>query len=153
MNADRVRRFPLCAKDSEDRDRHPRATATPLSREVSPHLAASLEGWATSPELSFETPRKSAAPQDDGETGAVPGRSFGNQSSREIVMSRKNSRLTRAAIAAACTLPAVSAFASQGPGGGMGTASDFTQVAMAILVYGAAALIVGTGLIGALRRY
>jgi hypothetical protein len=62
--------------------------------------------------------------------------------------------MSRAAIADACAvllLPA-SAFASQGPGGGMGTASNFTQGAMAILVYGASALIVGAGLIGALRR-
>lgn len=44
------------------------------------------------------------------------------------------------------------ALASQGPGGGMGTASHLTQVAMAILVYGASALIVGVGLIGAARR-
>ncbi|MEA2888613.1 MAG: hypothetical protein QOD11_2973 [Bradyrhizobium sp.] len=101
MNADRVRRFPLCAKDFK--------------------------------------------------TGAVLGRSFGNQLLREIVMSRKNSRLV--AIAAACALlPAASALASQGPGGGMGSASNFTQVAMAILVYGASVLVVGAGLIGALRR-
>jgi hypothetical protein len=44
------------------------------------------------------------------------------------------------------------AFASQGPGGGQGTAGSFTQLAMAVLVYGAAALVIGTGLIGALRR-
>ena len=44
------------------------------------------------------------------------------------------------------------AFASQGPGGGPGTASSFTQLAMAIIVYGASALVVGTGLIGAARR-
>jgi hypothetical protein len=74
---------------------------------------------------------------------------FRNQS-REIVMSRKNSLVSRAAIAVALPLPAT-AFASQGPGGGMGAASDFTQIAMAILVYGASALIVGAGLIGALR--
>jgi hypothetical protein len=68
-------------------------------------------------------------------------------------MSRKNFGLSRTAIAAACAvLPAASAFASQGPGGGMGAASNFTQVAMAILVYGGSALIVGAGLIGALRR-
>ena len=66
-------------------------------------------------------------------------------------MSRKNSSALRAAVAVALLLPA-SAFASQGPGGGMGTASDFTQVAMAVLVYGTSALIVGAGLIGALRR-
>ena len=67
-------------------------------------------------------------------------------------MSRKNSSVLRAAVAAAMLLPAASAFASQGPGGGMGTASNLTQIAMAVLVYGTAALIVGAGLIGALRR-
>jgi hypothetical protein len=64
-------------------------------------------------------------------------------------MSRK---FSLALLAAAMLLPAASAFASQGPGGGMGTASSFTQSAMAVLVYGTAALIVGGGLIGALRR-
>ena len=44
------------------------------------------------------------------------------------------------------------ALASQGPGGGPGTASSFTQLAMAIIVYGVSALVVGTGLIGAARR-
>jgi hypothetical protein len=44
------------------------------------------------------------------------------------------------------------AFASQGPGGGPGTASSFTQLAMAIIVYGTSALVVGAGLIGAVRR-
>jgi len=44
------------------------------------------------------------------------------------------------------------AFASQGPGGGQGTAGSLTQLAMAILVYGASALVIGTGLIGAMRR-
>jgi hypothetical protein len=77
---------------------------------------------------------------------------FGNRLSREIAMSRKNSSVLRAAIAAAMLWPSASAFASQGPGGGVGTASDFTQVVMAVLVYGASALIVGAGLIGALRR-
>ena len=67
-------------------------------------------------------------------------------------MSRRNSSVLRAVIAAAMLLPAASALASQGPGGGMGTASDVTQIAMAVLVYGTAALIVGAGLIGALRR-
>jgi hypothetical protein len=78
-------------------------------------------------------------------------RSFRNQSSREIVMSRKKTLVLSAAIAAALLLPA-SALASQGPGGGIGAAGNFTQIAMAILVYGASALIVGAGLIGALRR-
>jgi hypothetical protein len=66
-------------------------------------------------------------------------------------MSRKKSSVLHAAIAAALLLPA-SALASQGPGGGMGTAGNVTQIAMAVLVYGTAALIVGAGLIGALRR-
>lgn len=43
------------------------------------------------------------------------------------------------------------ALASQGPGGGMGTAGHFTQFAMALLVYGTSAIIVGAGLIGAVR--
>ena len=50
------------------------------------------------------------------------------------------------------SLWAGAALASQGPGGGPGTASSFTQLAMAIIVYGASALVVGTGLIGAARR-
>ena len=54
--------------------------------------------------------------------------------------------------AGAVLLSVGGALASQGPGGGMGTAGNFTQIAMAILVYGASALIVGAGLIGALRR-
>ena len=52
----------------------------------------------------------------------------------------------------ACLLWANAAFASQGPGGGPGTASSFTQLAMAIIVYGTSALVVGIGLIGAVRR-
>jgi hypothetical protein len=44
------------------------------------------------------------------------------------------------------------AFASQGPGGGLGTASSFTQLVMALIVYGTLAVVVGAGLIGALRR-
>jgi hypothetical protein len=44
------------------------------------------------------------------------------------------------------------ALASQGPGTSSGTASSMTQLAMAILVYGASALVVGAGLIGALRK-
>jgi hypothetical protein len=88
----------------------------------------------------------------DFKTGAVPVRSFCNQLSREIVMSRKT-QISRLAIAAcAMLLPVGSALASQGPGGGMGTASNLTQVTMAVLVYGTAALIVSAGLIGALRR-
>ncbi len=44
------------------------------------------------------------------------------------------------------------AVASQGPGGGVGTASGFIQLAMAIIVYGTSALVVCGGLIGAVRR-
>jgi hypothetical protein len=43
------------------------------------------------------------------------------------------------------------ALASQGPGGGMGTASHATQFVMAIIVYGISAIVVGAGLIGAVR--
>jgi hypothetical protein len=57
----------------------------------------------------------------------------------------------------ATTLSAVltwtsAAFASQGPGAGPGTASPFTQLVMAVIVYGISALVVGAGLIGAVRR-
>lgn len=44
------------------------------------------------------------------------------------------------------------ALASQGPGGGMGTASHLTQVLMAIAVYGTVGVIVAAGLMGAVRR-
>jgi hypothetical protein len=47
---------------------------------------------------------------------------------------------------------ATEAMASQGPGGGPGTASHFTQLAMAVIVYGSSALVVGAGLFGAVRR-
>jgi len=42
--------------------------------------------------------------------------------------------------------------ASQGPGSGPGTASPFTQLAMAIVVYGTSALLICCGLIGAMRQ-
>ena len=38
------------------------------------------------------------------------------------------------------------------PGGGIGTASHFTQTTMAVLVYGVVAIVVCAGLIGAVRR-
>jgi hypothetical protein len=57
------------------------------------------------------------------------------------------------ALAAAGLLFANAAFASQGPGGGPGTAGRFTQLTMAIIVYGACALVAGAGLIGAARRH
>jgi hypothetical protein len=52
----------------------------------------------------------------------------------------------------ACLSWAGAALASQGPGGAPGTASSFTQLAMAIIVYGTSAIVVGAGLIGAARR-
>jgi hypothetical protein len=65
-------------------------------------------------------------------------------------------RISRLAFATTPTLVAslatAAAFASQGPGGGPGTAGSFTQLAMAILVFGTSALLVGAGLIGAARR-
>ena len=53
---------------------------------------------------------------------------------------------------AAAALWGSAALASQGPGGGMGTASPLTQTVMAVLVYGLSAIIVGAGLIGVVRR-
>jgi hypothetical protein len=60
--------------------------------------------------------------------------------------------LTAAMSGLVTSLGAGAVFASQGPGGGPGTASGFTQLAMAIIVYGTSALLVGMGLIGAARR-
>lgn len=63
------------------------------------------------------------------------------------------SRLVLAEMSAAVgLLCAHAALASQGPGVAPGTASRFTQLAMAIIVYGASALVVGVGLIGAARQ-
>jgi len=45
------------------------------------------------------------------------------------------------------------ALASQGPGGGMGTASQLTQMLMALAVYGTVGAVVAAGLIGAARRH
>jgi len=62
-------------------------------------------------------------------------------------------RITALALAAtSIALTSDAALASQGPGTSAGTASSLTQLAMAILVYGTSALVVGAGLIGALRR-
>jgi hypothetical protein len=73
---------------------------------------------------------------------------------QEIVMASScmNASISRAALAImAWVLPAGAALASQGPGGAMGTASHLTQTAMAVLVYGISAIVVGVGLIGAVR--
>jgi hypothetical protein len=63
--------------------------------------------------------------------------------------SRAAPAMTSIAVAA---LWSSAALASQGPGSGMGTASPLTQTAMAIFVYGLVTIIVGAGLIGAVRR-
>jgi hypothetical protein len=60
--------------------------------------------------------------------------------------------LYAAALASAAALLSTAALASQGPGGGPGTASPLMQLVMAIIVYGTSALVVGAGLIGAARR-
>jgi hypothetical protein len=75
----------------------------------------------------------------------------------KLPTSGKWRRTLRAALfltsAATVLLTVHAALASQGPGGGPGTAGPFTQLAMAILVYGTSALVVGSGLIGALRKH
>jgi hypothetical protein len=78
-----------------------------------------------------------------------------NVASQEIVMASSRTRLlSQLAFASAVVtaLSASAALASQGPGGGPGTASGFTQLAMAILVYGVSAAVVAAGLIGAARQ-
>ena len=79
-----------------------------------------------------------------------------------MASSRKRHRISRPGFATASTAAGLLfasgllfsnvAFASQGPGGGPGTASGFTRLAMAIIVYGTSALVVCTGLIGAARE-
>jgi hypothetical protein len=62
-------------------------------------------------------------------------------------------RLAIVPIVAVAVFFANSAVASQGPGGGEGTASHFTQLAMSIVVYGTCAILILCGLIGAARRH
>ena len=73
-----------------------------------------------------------------------------------MASSRLKHRISKFALAAASVVAGLSwadaALASQGPGGGPGTAGSFTQLAMAIIVYGTSALVVGAGLIGAVRQ-
>src|SRR5450432_1403790 len=84
--------------------------------------------------------------------------SSGNFPPQEIVMasSLPKHRISCFALTAASVVAGLSwasaALASQGPGGGPGTAGSFTQLAMAIIVYGTSALVIGAGLIGAVRR-
>jgi hypothetical protein len=90
-------------------------------------------------------------------TGVDCRRIFCSSLAQEIVMTSFGIRdwISRAGSAVipamAVLLSTDAAFASQGPGGGMGTASPLTQLAMAIIVYGASAIVVGAGLIGAAR--
>ena len=65
---------------------------------------------------------------------------------------RKWSTLGAAALAGSIISIDV-ALASQGPGGGMGTASHLTQMLMAIMVYGTTGVIAAAALIGAARRH
>jgi hypothetical protein len=77
------------------------------------------------------------------------------QAQEEIAMDHSVRWWSRQAVAATYSLALMAttaALASQGPGGGPGTASPPTQLVMAILVYGGAALIVSAGLIVALKR-
>jgi hypothetical protein len=73
-----------------------------------------------------------------------------------MTLSQTRHRISRFAVAAtsafAALLAASPVLASQGPGGGLGTATSFTQTTMAIIVWGTSALVVGAGLIGAARR-
>jgi hypothetical protein len=62
------------------------------------------------------------------------------------------SRAAPAVTSIATALWSSAALASQGPGGGIGTASPLTQTVMAVLVYGMSAIIVGAGLIIAVLR-
>ncbi len=71
-----------------------------------------------------------------------------------MASSRMNAAISRMALAALASVAISSsaALASQGPGGGMGTASHLTQTAMAVLVYGVSAMVICAGLIGAARK-
>ncbi len=72
-----------------------------------------------------------------------------------MTQSNVGDSFTHAALAAvscgSAMLCASVAQASQGPGGGMGTASHLTQAVMAVAVYGTSGTVVAAGLIGALR--
>jgi hypothetical protein len=70
----------------------------------------------------------------------------------EVVMALAWKHGALAVVIAIGTLAVDTAFAAQGPGTGAGTASSLTQTAMTIIVYGTSALVVGAGLIGALRK-
>ena len=69
-----------------------------------------------------------------------------------MASSRMNASISRAVLAAFATIADSTTFASQGPGGGVGTASHFMQTVTAVLVYGVVAIVVCAGLIGAVRK-
>jgi len=69
-----------------------------------------------------------------------------------MVQSRGALPACRVAISAVALVGAETALAAQGPGVEAGATNPVAQLVMAILVYGASALIVGVGLIGSLRR-
>jgi hypothetical protein len=89
-------------------------------------------------------------------TGIDYRRIFCSSLAQEIVMTSSCKRVSVSSAARAVSIVAAvlwsdAVLASQGPGGGMGTASHPTQLAMAIIVYGISAIVVGAGLIGAVR--
>jgi cytochrome c oxidase assembly factor CtaG len=112
--------------------------------------------------MRHEDERKQQAPPLKIFPRAKPGvdwrRIFDSAFCMEISMTsfRTRAPISRAMPAAtsiaAAALWSSAALASQGPGGGMGTASSLTQTVMAVLVYVMSAIIVGAGLIGAVRR-
>jgi hypothetical protein len=73
-----------------------------------------------------------------------------------MTSSRKRLRISSFAVATTSAATGLvwanAALASQGPGGGLGTASSFTQMTMAVIVWGISALVLGAGLIGAVRQ-
>jgi hypothetical protein len=77
------------------------------------------------------------------------------QAQEEIAMAfhlRWQSCRAVAAVPLLALISAPIALASQGPGGGPGTASASTQLVMAIVIYGGVALLFAAGLIGLLKR-
>jgi hypothetical protein len=121
-----------------------------------PRLEWVLNGCAT--KMNASSPRRRLKIFPRGKPGVDWRRIFDSAFCMEIAMTsfRTCTAISRAAPAvisiAASALWNGAALASQGPGGGMGTASPLTQTAMAVLVYGMSAIIVGAGLIGAVRR-
>ena len=87
----------------------------------------------------------------DAEPGALIARIY-HSNKWENGMSRNSATASKAIVTVIVAFAASAALASQGPGVPPGTASAFTQTAMAIIVYGSAALVIAAGLIGGIRR-